>query len=188
MTDKCIQRKGWQVTHSRDEYQSKTLPIGKKCELRFRFLWKTNTQFLSFRDAVITGFLRYDKKSTKTRNWSVLPSRRTPHFYHSKGDRLRLVWQGWSSLVCSRAETGTWRGWMDCPTIPTKTHAARKNRHLSHNFLPVQFSFILVFSATHHAIKKVYITFTLISVTFHPAEFVSSDKININSFYMKVHV
>lgn len=58
--------------------------------------------------------IAWRRRGQSERNWSVLPHRHTLHFYHSEGDRQRLVWQGWSSLVCSRALTATWRGWMDC--------------------------------------------------------------------------
>lgn len=83
-------------------------------------------------------FSRYDKRKREDledRVKEIDPSLRTDTLHISiiqrETDRACLVWQEWSSLVCSGALTATWRGWMDWPAIPTETHAAGEIIHLS---------------------------------------------------------
>lgn len=127
------QRKGREVTHSRDSCQSKNPTEVWKVWIKIHIAMEKNIQIFYFRGGKITVIFKVwqrkarRRKGQSERNWSVLQYRHTLHFYHSEGDRQRLVWQGWSSLVCSGALTATWRGWMDWPAIPTKTHAVGEN-------------------------------------------------------------
>ncbi len=132
------QRKGREVTHSRDRCQSKNPTNVWKVWIKIQIeMEKKNIQIFYFRGEEITVIFKVwqgkaqRRRGQSERNWSVLAYRHTLHFYHSEGDRQRLVWQEWSSLVCSGALTATWRGWMDWPAIPTKTHAGGEMTHLS---------------------------------------------------------
>lgn len=132
------QRKGREVTHSRDRCQSENPTDVWKVWIKTQIEMGGATSKSSLSEAKrLRWFSKVwqgkaqRRRGQSERNWSVLAYRHTLHFYHSEGDRQRLVWQGWSSLVCSRALTATWRGWMDWPAIPTKTHAAGEMIHLS---------------------------------------------------------
>lgn len=43
--------------------------------------------------------------------------RHTVQFNHSKWARHSLIWQGWTSLVCSLVLTATRQRWMDWPAV-----------------------------------------------------------------------
>lgn len=112
--------------------RAKTKPMYERCGLRLRFWWgwRKKSTFSVFQGKKRAQWIwRYGKekqRDTEDRVKEIDLSFRTDtlHFYHSEGQRL--VWQGWSSLVCSQALTA-WREWMDCPAIPTKTHTVGKN-------------------------------------------------------------
>lgn len=86
----------------------------------------------------------------------------TLHFYHSEGDRQHLVWQGWSSLVCSWVLTATWRGWTGQLSQPRhvlllkKWYIYQPCNHFS-NDQGLQFFFLMCTIAVFHKINWPYI-------------------------------